>query len=205
MTDIKFSTLADAGSALPDLIGFHYRVLQTKPIQESLATVQDGQVIDELRKQFGQIPLLDMTTKTFEACEKQGGVFVAHCENVLLGYIAYSPMTGKQLALRDRPSEPIAFINFFRVINPDDRDTAKALIDMALGDAREQGHFRIGFSMAKDNAGELVLEKMLPKTALGTEDKGRLRIMGMNAADMALGVYRRPAHMKGPSVLILKP
>ena len=205
MADIEISTLARAGMTLQKLIGFHYRVIQTKPIQDSLAAYTDSQVIDTLRAQYGQVSLLDVATKTFQACAEQGGVFVAHCENVILGYIGYSPMTGKELTLQYRPSEPVAMINFFRVPNARDTETAKELIDIALGDAREKGHFRIAFSMAKEDLGELYLEKMLPRTALGTDEKDSLRIMGMNAAEISLGVYRSPAQLKGPSMLVLKP
>ncbi len=190
---------------LKEVIGYHFRVVQNPQIQALLADVPNLQVVQTLLNRGMSVPTMTGAVETLKRCIAEGRVCTVRRDGHLVGYSAYSPIAGKALQISYRANEPVALINMFRVPNPKqgmyDTVAGEALIHTLLNDLRDTTHFRLAYRIGNDNPNELSLERMMPPTALGFDDYGNYRVAGLNAADMSMGIYRRPAYLKGPSFM----
>lgn len=191
----------DDAAQLNEVMGFHFRAVQPVAMQNALATITDDDVLPTLRRRSWLPPIFGQVISTFQQCHAHGGVFTARRDGVLMGYAAYSPIEGKKLNITHRANEPVALFNFFRVPFIGNKETANDLVLFALNELRDTPHFRIAYASGNTRQGEYDLDSMLKPTAYGFDTVGRMRVVGLNAADMSMGIYRRPAYLKGPSFL----
>ncbi len=184
---------------LREIIGYHCRLIQSPVVQQHLAAIPNIYVLDTMIRGGANLRAFSDVVDTFRHCQTHGKVIVAKRGNTPIGYAAYTSFPGRKLGITHRANEPVAFINFFRVADlptgQHDADTAIKLVTTMLDELREHSrHFRIAYRFITPPENVLTyLAQIMKPTALGFDDYGTWRVAGLNAADLSLGIIRRPA------------